>query len=223
MAKIATRGKKLSGVLAYEDMPEKGVCREVVTATVEAGMDVGAALVRSLTSPVGTPVNSGTGNGVLGTLTIADTAETGDYVVQITAAAANGGSFIVTSPKGVVIGQGTVGVAFSAAGLTFTVADGAADFVVGDKIVLTVTGTVKYKWIEAADVATLHSDVAVLIETEKNVKTLTAGDHSLVVLARGKAGIVGEALMFKDALSAAQKATVLAAFKAKEIRDHVQV
>lgn len=131
MAKIATRGKKLSGVLAYEEMPEYGVCREVVTVVVEAGMDVGAALVSN--------------------------------------------------------------------------------------------GAGKYVWIEAADVATLDDDVVVLIETEKNVKTLAAGDHSLVVLARGKAGIVGKALMYKDTLTSGEKATVLAAFKAKEIRDHVQV
>lgn len=44
MAKIATRGKKLSGVLAFEEMPEQGVCRKVVTVTMEAGMDVGAVL-----------------------------------------------------------------------------------------------------------------------------------------------------------------------------------
>ncbi len=44
MAKIATRGKKLSGVLAFEEMPEHGVCRKVATVTVAAGMDVGAVL-----------------------------------------------------------------------------------------------------------------------------------------------------------------------------------
>lgn len=132
MAKIATQGRKLSGVLAYEEMPEKGVCREVVTVTVEAGMDVGAA-------------------------------------------------------------------------------------------VLEVGG--KYVWIEAADVATMDADskVAVVIETDKNVRVLTPGDHKLVVLARGHAGIVGKALVYKDALTAGQKETVLAALKAKDIRDHVQV
>lgn len=44
MAKIATRGKKLSGVLAFEEMADKGVCRKVVTVTVAAGMDIGAVL-----------------------------------------------------------------------------------------------------------------------------------------------------------------------------------
>jgi hypothetical protein len=44
MSKIASRGNKLSGVLAFEEMADKGVCRKVVTVTVSAGMDVGAVL-----------------------------------------------------------------------------------------------------------------------------------------------------------------------------------
>jgi hypothetical protein len=44
MTKLATRSNKLSGVLAFEEMPSKGVCRRAVTVTVEAGMDIGAVL-----------------------------------------------------------------------------------------------------------------------------------------------------------------------------------
>lgn len=44
MAKLASRSNKLSGVLAFEEMPEQGVCRKVVTVTVSAGMDIGAVL-----------------------------------------------------------------------------------------------------------------------------------------------------------------------------------
>lgn len=44
MTKLATRSNKLSGVLAFEEMPEHGVCRRAVTVTVAAGMDVGAVL-----------------------------------------------------------------------------------------------------------------------------------------------------------------------------------
>lgn len=44
MSKIATRSNKLSGVLAFEEMPEYGVCRETATVTMEAGMDVGAVV-----------------------------------------------------------------------------------------------------------------------------------------------------------------------------------
>lgn len=44
MTKLATRSNKLSGVLAFEEMPEYGVCRNAVTVTMEAGMDVGAVV-----------------------------------------------------------------------------------------------------------------------------------------------------------------------------------
>ena len=44
MTKLATMGKKLSGVLAQEFAPESGYCRTTATVTVEAGMDVGAVL-----------------------------------------------------------------------------------------------------------------------------------------------------------------------------------
>jgi hypothetical protein len=44
MTKLASRSNKLSGVLAFEEMPQHGVCRKVVTVTVAAGMDVGAVL-----------------------------------------------------------------------------------------------------------------------------------------------------------------------------------
>ena len=44
MTAIASRSTKLSNIIAFEDMVEYGDCRETVTVTVEAGMDVGAAL-----------------------------------------------------------------------------------------------------------------------------------------------------------------------------------
>lgn len=123
--KLATRSAKLSGVLAFEEMPEHGVCRRVATVAVEAGMDVGA----------------------------------------------------------VVQWNGT-----------------------------------KYVWVAAADVATLNTDVAVVIETTKDVPSLAAGDHQLVVLHKGHSGVATLGLLFKGtALSQAQKDTVYTALRAKNI------
>lgn len=75
----------------------------------------------------------------------------------------------------------------------------------------------KWVWIAAADVATLASDVAVLIDTANDVVNLAAGDHSLTVLFRGPAGVVDSGLKYKDALDASAKATVKAALEAKGI------
>ncbi|MGZ8888041.1 MAG: hypothetical protein ACXW1D_00630 [Halobacteriota archaeon] len=131
MTKLATMGKRLSGVLAHEYAPEFGYCRKTVTVTVEAGMEVGAVLRLS-------------------------------------------------------------------AG--------------------------KWVWVAAADVATLPADVAVLIETGKNVTTLAAGDHQLAIMFQGPAGVADAGLLYKGAaLSAPQKATVQAALAAKGIVTRVAV
>lgn len=130
MTQLATRSNKLSAVLAFEELPEHGYCRDTATVTVEAGMDIGAAL-------------------------------------QLVAG--------------------------------------------------------KYVWIEAADVATLGANVAVLIDNANDVVNLAAGDHSLTVLVRGPAGVTDDGLTFKDALSAPQELVVQAALEAKGIVIRTQV
>jgi len=44
MTAIASRSNKLSNIIAFESGVEYGYCRETVTVTVKAGMDIGAAL-----------------------------------------------------------------------------------------------------------------------------------------------------------------------------------
>jgi hypothetical protein len=44
MTAIASRSTKLSNIIAFEEDVHYGYCRETVTVTVEAGMDIGAAL-----------------------------------------------------------------------------------------------------------------------------------------------------------------------------------
>lgn len=90
--------------------------------------------------------------------------------------------------------------------------------------VLQYDGTSKYTWVTAASVATLNADVVVLIETVKDVPSAANGDQSFVVLARGHAGVTDKGLLFKGAaLSAPQKATVVAALLAKNIHTRTQV
>lgn len=84
-------------------------------------------------------------------------------------------------------------------------------------------GTSKYIWVQASGVASLNADVGVVLTADKDIPSMTAGDQKITILKRGHAKIVGTALQYKDALSAPQKATVLAAFKAKNILDTVAV
>lgn len=221
---ISSRSKKLTGILAFEQMPEYGVCREVATCVIEAGQDVGNALVRTLITPTGTAgAIVGTGNGVMGTITVAENATADTYTLRIVKAVANAGDFSITNSHGVVVSTGSVAVAHVGAGMSFTLADGSTDFVVGDTIPIVVAGTEKFKWIEAADVATLNDDVAILIETDKDVPSMTVGDNTCTIMRVGTAGIVGVNLTYKDSLSAGQKAIVLAKFKAKKIFTRTKV
>lgn len=69
----------------------------------------------------------------------------GDYNLECIAAVANGGTFKLEDPNGALLANDlvmTVGAGaatvFIVAGMTFTITDGATDFIVGDKAALTV-------------------------------------------------------------------------------------
>ncbi len=79
-----------------------------------------------------------TGGGVMGAITKGILAKAGDYLLTLVRTVANGGDFILKDPEGNLVGMGQVGVAFVSAHLNFTLADGAPDFNVGDKFILTV-------------------------------------------------------------------------------------
>lgn len=81
-----------------------------------------------------------TGNGTIamdGTTPVLAGAQHGIYKAVCTVAAANGGTFQVTDPAHNVLGNATVGSAFSNQ-IKFTIADGATDFVVGDEFDINV-------------------------------------------------------------------------------------
>jgi len=221
--KLATRSNKLSGVLAFEDEASYGVCRETVTVTMETGMDVGAVLRRSITS--GTAVataDTNTGNPTFGTITVADPAVVGNYRVVFTAATA----FNVYNPSGALVVSGATGTAVNikTAGLGFTITAGGTAAVAGDSFTVAVSGTYKYKWVAAADIITLVDAVAVLIETVQDVPSLTnATDYSMTILSRGWAGVVGASLLYKDALTTAQKTTVLDKLNGRRIVNRTRV
>lgn len=78
----------------------------------------------------------------------------------------------------------------------------------------------KYVWVVAANAA---NAVAVLLDETADQETeLTAGDHTLKVIARD-AGVGRDYLNYKDALNANQKATAEAALLAVGIKTEAQV
>lgn len=90
-----------------------------------------------------------TGDGAMGAITVGAGAKPGVYKLSVIEPAANAGKFQVEDPDGIVIGTGTVAVAFSAGGIGFTLADGATDFIAGDGFDITVAaGSGKYKALD---------------------------------------------------------------------------
>jgi hypothetical protein len=115
--------------------------REEVIISAGNGKVAAGTLIAKITSAnaaVPTAKAGNLGNGVLGAITVGSLAITGTYLVTITEAAANGGAFSLMDPTGREVGTGTVGVAFTGGGLTFTMADGAVDFAVNDGFTLAV-------------------------------------------------------------------------------------
>lgn len=90
------------------------------------------------------------GNGTLGTVTVTSDAISGAYSLILLTASANGGSFELLAPDGALVGQGSVGVPFSAGGLSFTLADGATDFAVDDGFTITVSANLG-EWVAYDD------------------------------------------------------------------------
>lgn len=80
----------------------------------------------------------GTGNGVVGAVTLGVDAIPGVYKLTCITAAANAGVFQVEDPEGHVLPPLTVAVAYTGDHINVTVADGATDFLVGDVINITV-------------------------------------------------------------------------------------
>ena len=115
--------------------------REEVVISAGNGIVAAGTLIAKITAAnaaVPTAKAGNVGNGVLGAITVGSPAITGTYVLAMTAASANGGAFSLVDPTGREVGSGTVGVAFTGGGLTFTLADGAVDFAVNDGFTIAV-------------------------------------------------------------------------------------
>lgn len=115
------------------------------TVSISAGTLVrGTVLGRKTAATASAAATAGnTGNGVFtldGTTPILGDAQDGIYLVTCTAVATNSGTFRVTDPHGDVLGDVVVGSTF-ANQIKFAIADGGADFIVGDSFKVTVSLT----------------------------------------------------------------------------------
>lgn len=225
MTVIATDTARLSNLVKQELWPETGHCRkevivnEATAKTYQVGTVLGKVIAGGTATSAADAGN--TGDGVMGAITVTAGAVIGKYRLVITAAATNAGTFVVVDPNGRMLGAGTVAVAYSDSGIAFTLADGVADFVVGDAFTLTVAGTYEYKI--AVETATDGTNVADVVVVEDKAVPATT-DTAVLVLEKGPAEISKDALALDASYdNAAKKQVVYDALEAKGINILVTV
>jgi hypothetical protein len=107
----------------------------------------------------------------------------GSWELECIRAVANGGVFKLTDPNGnivateleMVVGAGA-STQFIEAGLTFTITDGAADFIVGDLFTLAITANGKYVPFDPALVDGSGIPLSILMGEDIAAADLVAGD-----------------------------------------------
>lgn len=232
VALVATETKRLGDVLKYEFEREMGFCRKAVTAyesgakTYTPGTVLGKTLVSGSAAAVAGGAN--TGNGTMGSITVSSHAKVGQYVLRITVASSNAGAFELLNSNGSVVGTGNVASAFVGAGLAFTLADGATDFIVGDTFVITVTGTEKYKILEntASDGSAAFAGIYIGASNGLGIDTSVAAttDTTVLILERGPAMVAKEGLTLGASINtAAEKAALYAQMAAVGIIAEAQI
>lgn len=145
MATLEITNNSTNGVVVWEPVFDD----EILSAPGAATYVKGTVLARkSVADAVAVAAGANTGDG---TTTLATVAAgqvvpiVGAYVLTVTTAVVNGGILQLKDPNGAIVASDlvmTVGAlaatVFEAAGLQFTVTDGATDFIVGDSFTLTV-------------------------------------------------------------------------------------
>lgn len=117
---------------------DRDVSPRLVKVAAGNTLAVGAALRRKLAAAIAA-VAENTGDGAPGEVVLGLKARLGTYVLECTAASADGGTFAVFAPDGTRLADLAVGVAYDNGHFALTLADGAADFVVGDAFEIEVT------------------------------------------------------------------------------------
>lgn len=207
MPKIAEYPRRTSDWLKSE--PTRFTCETGVLASGQGKIDTGTVLGRiKVGAATAAAVAGGTGDGTLtvdATTPVLAGAQAGVYLVKCVEAAANGGRFEVNAPGGEVIGLVNVGETF-AEQIKFAIADGAADFVVGDAFEVTVAlGSEKY--VVCDPTATDGSEKAVAITWRYH--DVTSADRPDALLVVRDAEVAARELIWHANHNAASKDAAL--------------
>lgn len=203
-------------------------CRDSVTYLAGSGAVraiaqfavLGAILTGTTTVTAGATVsgsNGTPGNGAVGSLTADAGALEGVYQVVFIEPVGNAGTFEVIRPDGTLDGTGAVAVAYNGM-INFTIADGSADYVSGDRIPITVdyplTGARKYAAIDFAAANGLQNAAAI---APRAYTVPDGADLAGEALVRGPLIVRAEELAWPAGATADQKAGATAQLAARGI------
>ncbi|WP_027057375.1 head decoration protein [Mesorhizobium loti] len=184
--------------------------REQVMITGSAPLLAGTVLGQIAAASADVQAAADAGNAAnTGALTLANPAfgtdvREGIYNIVCFAAAANGGKFRVEDPELNEVGTATVGVAFTKQ-IKFTIADGAQDFVVGEKFTVSVEATRgAYAALDLTATNGLKKASAILYEGCDP----TLGDARRTITAR-ETEVKESALIWPAGINATQKQNAL--------------
>ena len=183
----------------------------VGTYTVSASQTAASTAITATSAAAVAGTN--TGNGVMGAITVGNAAKAGAYALKVTKAGANVGDFQVSDPDGHIVGLGTVAVAFSGGGLSFTLADGSTDFAVGDTFAITVAaGSGNYAMHDPSGIDGRESAIAILFDAVD----ATLANKPGVSIER-LAEVNGDEITWKTGISAPDKTAGIESLKARSV------
>jgi len=216
---MAVQQESLNSTVPFIRFPNPGAVKSDATILQDAGRVATMAQYTvmgyqvSAVPATGTADVGNTGDGAVtavAKLSDGKSAIIGSYNLECTAAVANGGTFKLEDPHGNLIAGNLVmtagaGVAtfFEAGGLTFTITDGAADFIVGDKFAIVVTSVAKYVPLTAVGVNGEASVAGIYIGDDILAATLVASDVTDAVMLKGDAYFDKNQLVLENSLTLA--------------------
>lgn len=210
----ASIGKQPGDWLKWEE--DNQYSRDQITVLAGSGSDrelTSGMVISKVTIAGATPaaVAGNTGNGTIASATVAAGAKPGVYRVVCIEPATNAGRFDVEDPDGISVGVATVAVEFTGGGLTFTITDGATDYVAGDSFTITVAAG-SGKWVQYLDTggATgLSIPAGILYES---VTAPDGTDAQAVAIVRS-ATVNPNELVWPSSADSTEKAAALAVLK----------
>jgi hypothetical protein len=181
-----------------------GAVRNIASFTV-LGLIPGA--ITGVTSAAAAG-NTGNGTFTLDATPTGNGIKPGQYLVTCIEPATNLGTFSVEDPDGIDVGIARVGTLYTGP-VRFTIADGATDFVAGDRFVVTVPQPAAGKFVPLDYAATNGAQNAAAVALFP-VTVPDGSDEIGTVMRRGPALGIASSLVWPSGATAAQIATGLA-------------